>query len=231
MGRAVGPGKVLALFVLLLSVAAARCEGQGSEVVVVFNSRLPESGEVANYYARQRGVPTNQVLGLDLPTAEAMSRQEFIDLLQKPLRKQLEIQKLITYGPATNRFPSGNPADKPFRVIVDARIRYAALCYGVPVKILEDSSFIEPLAEKMKAELRRNAAAVDTQLACLLDWEGVFPWVGPVPNPFYSATNRAALHPTNGLLMVTRLDGPSWTRRWRRRPMGFGDARTSIPEG
>ena len=30
-----------------------------------------------------------------------------------------------------------------------------------------------------------------------------------MPNPFYAATNRAALHPTNGLLLVTRLDGPS----------------------
>ena len=178
-------------------------------MVVVFNSRLPESRGVAHYYARQRGVPTNQVLGLDLPTGEAMTRQEYIDQLQKPLRKHLELQKLITYGPATNRFPNGNPGDKPFRVILDARVRYAVLCYGVPVKILQDPSFVEARTDTLPAELRRNAAAVDTQLACLFDWEGVFPWAGPVPNPFYSATNRAALHPTNGLLMVTRLDGPS----------------------
>ena len=32
---------------------------------------------------------------------------------------------------------------------------------------------------------------------------------GPWPNPFYSATNASAFHPTNGILMVARLDAPS----------------------
>ena len=136
-------------FILLTcaSLLLARpCAGQGTEVVVVFNSRLPESKHVAEYYARHRSVPTNQILGLDLPTGEAMTRQEFIDQLQKPLRKHLEAQKLFTYGPATNRFPNAAPEDKPFRVITDARVRYAALCYGVPVKILPDARLVEPRA-------------------------------------------------------------------------------------
>jgi tetratricopeptide (TPR) repeat protein len=30
-----------------------------------------------------------------------------------------------------------------------------------------------------------------------------------LPNPLYAATNRAAFNPTNGILMVTRLDGPT----------------------
>src|SRR5262245_28523315 len=54
----------------------------GSEVVVVFNSRLPESKEVADYYSKRRQVPQNQILGLDLPTAEAVSRKEFLEGLQ-----------------------------------------------------------------------------------------------------------------------------------------------------
>ena len=208
-----GPPIRLATRALLLAAMglalASRGAGQGNEVVVVFNSRLPESQKVAEYYAQRRGVPTNQLLGLDLPTGESMTRQEFIDQLQKPLRKHLEDQKLFTYGPATNRFPNSGPEDKPFRVIAAARVRYAALCYGVPVKILRDTKLVEPHADRLPPELRRTEAAVDTQLACLLDWEGVFPWAGPVPNPFYGATNSAALHPTNGLLLVTRLDGPS----------------------
>src|SRR5205085_7001041 len=32
---------------------------------------------------------------------------------------------------------------------------------------------------------------------------------GPLRNPVYAATNSALFHPTNGLLMVTRLDGPN----------------------
>ena len=65
---------------LLLAAAcfqlALNCPGQGTEVVVVFNSRLPESREVADYYARRRGVPANQVLGLDLPIAGIAGDQQ-----------------------------------------------------------------------------------------------------------------------------------------------------------
>ncbi|MEY2411192.1 MAG: hypothetical protein QOF48_3862 [Verrucomicrobiota bacterium] len=194
------------VFVTLALSSAAMA--QSPEVVVVYNSGMPESKEVAEYYAKRRSVPPNQVVGLDLPRGEAMTRQEFIDKLQKPLRQHLERHKLFIYGLATNLFPNASPDDKPFRVITEARIRYAALCYGVPVKILRDTHFVEARTDKLPAELRRNEAAVDTQLACLLDWEGVFPWTGPMENPFYGATNFV-LHPTNGLLLVTRLDGPS----------------------
>lgn len=184
---------------------------QGNEVIVVFNSRVPESKAVAEHYARRRAVPANQVVGLPLPTGETMTREQFIEELQKPLRKHLEAEKLFTFGPATNRFPPEVGQDKAFRVVTSARVRYAALCYGVPVKILRDTKLAEPHTEKLPPELRRNEAAVDTQLACLLDWEGVLPWTGPIRNPYYGVTNLAALHPTNGLLMVTRLDGPSPT--------------------
>ena len=46
----------------------------GDEVVVVYNTRVPESRDVAEHYAAVRHVPAEQVLGLDLPEAEAMSR-------------------------------------------------------------------------------------------------------------------------------------------------------------
>ncbi len=35
------------------------------------------------------------------------------------------------------------------------------------------------------------------------------PLAGPLRNPVYTATNPAVLHPTNGVLLVSRLDGPS----------------------
>jgi uncharacterized protein (TIGR03790 family) len=56
--------------------------------------------------------------------------------------------------------------------------------------------------------MRRNGAAVDSELACLPMPEPVR-LAGPLPNPLYSATNGSMMHPTNGILLVTRLDGPS----------------------
>jgi uncharacterized protein (TIGR03790 family) len=199
------------LFLLVVAGVAltTRVAAQGDQVVVVYNSRLPESKQVADYYAQRRGVPTNQILGLPLPTGEAMTRQQFIEDLQKPLQKHLEKEKLFVYSPATNHFPAEVEQQKAFRVVNSARVRYAALCYGVPVKISRDNGLAEAGAEKLPVELQRSEAAVDTQLACLPGWEGVLPWVGPIRNPYQGATNSAQLDPTNGLLMVTRLDGPS----------------------
>src|ERR1700685_3918181 len=36
-----------------------------------------------------------------------------------------------------------------------------------------------------------------------------FPLTGPFPNWLYGATNAALLDPTNGILLVARLDGPT----------------------
>jgi len=63
--------------------------------------------------------------------------------------------------------------------------------------------------------LQRNEAAVDTQLALLSVSEQSLPWPGPIRSPFYGVTNSSLLHPTNGLLMVARLDGPSRRHRAR----------------
>lgn len=200
---------LLLVFVGLVRASAVYAAGGGDEVIVIYNKRVPESKQIADYYAQRRAVPSNQVLGLDLPADESMSRQEFLDKLQAPMLKHLEAEKLFTYGPPTNRVPHSKPSDPPVRRVVGARVRYAVLCYGVPVKIASESKLVEEGAEKLPSELQRNQAAVDSQLACSASSEGRLPWTGPIGNPFYGATNAAMLHPTNGLLLVTRLDGPS----------------------
>jgi uncharacterized protein (TIGR03790 family) len=191
---------------LVLPAATSRA---ATEAVVVFNSRVPESKEVAEYYARRREIPKDQVFGLELPTGEAMSRKEFLDQLQQPLLKKLEEGKLLVFSPATNEAPGASSGDAPFRRVIEARIRYAVLCHGVPTKILKDDSLVEDVMDKLQPELKRNEAAVDTQLALLPVLEQKLPWTGPIRSPFYGITNAGALHPTNGLLMVARLDGPS----------------------
>jgi len=176
---------------------------------VIYNSRLPESKEVADYYAQRRHVPKDQVFGFDLPTGEAVSRKDYLDKLQQPLLKKLEQDKLFVFGPATNRYPDFKPGDPSVRRVVEARIRYAVLCYGVPTKIQSDPALVEEGIDKLPPELRRTEAAVDTQLALSPNVEQKLRWAGPMPSPFYGFTNASMMHPTNSLLMVTRLDGPS----------------------
>jgi uncharacterized protein (TIGR03790 family) len=47
------------------------------EILVVYNQNMPESKAVAEYYARKREVPAENILGFKLPDSERISRQEF----------------------------------------------------------------------------------------------------------------------------------------------------------
>lgn len=200
---------VLSVFGLASLIGALRAAGPGAEVAVVYNSRLPESRELAQYYAKRREVPQEQVFGFDLPTGEVITRKDYLNDLETRLFKKLEQTKLFTFGPATNRAPDARPGDAPFRKVIGAKVRYVVLCYGVPATIQREPDLVEAAAAGLPPELQRNEAAVDTQLALLPASEQRLPWTGPLRNPFYTQTNAALLHPTNGLLMVTRLDGPS----------------------
>src|SRR5436309_32404 len=101
--------------------------GQGDAVVVVYNSAMAESKELAFYYARRREVPTNQIFGLDLPATETMTRGEFHEQLEKPLLKALERQKLVTVRSEIIRATRDKTGDALQR-IAEAKIRYLTLC-------------------------------------------------------------------------------------------------------
>ena len=192
----------IALLITALGVAAE----SGNSVAVVYNKNLPESKKLAEFYAGRRGVPIKQLFGVDVSaSSETMSRSEFRDKLQNPLFDWLVEQKLFTPNPKKK-----TGKDAQYRTIIDAKIRYVVLCYGVPLIIARDTALNEEGAEKIQAALRgRNEAAVDADLALLPISREKIPLTGPLPNPFYLGTNAAALHPTNGIVMVTRLDGPS----------------------
>lgn len=197
---------VLLLFAVLLGVfAPATSHAGGEEVVVIYNSKLPESKSLAYFYARHRAVPAQQVLGFDLTSSETISRGDFRNDLQRPLAKKLEALKLWQIGsgdlPGTN-----NTRVRIARKVVSSKIRYAVLCFGVPLKISPDADLREAGEEALRPELRRNGAAVDSELACLPQFAMGYSLAGPHLNPLYTTTNAAWLHPTNGILLVTRLD-------------------------
>ena len=193
---------------LLLVFAPVMVHAGGDEVVVIYNSRMPESKAVAEHYAAARQVPAKQVFGFALTTNEVMTRADFTDFLQQPLAEKLEVAKLWKFGKVTFPATNGQPARVENRV-VKSKIRYAVLCYGVPLKI-EPSSKLEEMAEKIaRTEFRRNEAAVDSELAWLPILKLDVMLTGPLPNPFYLTTNRASLNVTNGILLVARLDGPT----------------------
>lgn len=198
-------GLVSLAIVLAMGLSAAP---SGEEVVVVYNKKVPASEDVARHYADVRKVPANQVLGFNLSPEEEISRTDFDTTLAKPLARELEQRKLWRMD--KQKWPITNSNDlRDVRVPVESKIRYVVLCYGVPLKIAHDPNLHEPGLDAAKPELRFNGAAVDSELAALPLPPEVKNCFGLLRNVNYTSTNTAMFSPTNGLLMVTRLDGPT----------------------
>jgi len=193
---------------IILTIASnALCAGLGDSVVVVYNKNLRDSRKLAEYYAEKRAVPARQLFGVDVSAStEEMSRLEFRERIQRPLFDWMVREQLFTI----NKHPRTGASNELYRPISDAKVRYIVLCYGIPLKIARDATLSEPGADKIQEPLRgRNEAAVDADLALLPATYENIPITGPIQSPFYLTTNAAGLHPTNGIMLVARLDGPS----------------------
>jgi len=195
--------RLVALFALgLTAVTVVPAADDGGSVVVLYNSRMPASKEVAEHYARARHVPAAQVVGFSLSEGEGMSRHEFRHELQEPLFKKF---RDAGWFQTTLDSSSGKLVYK----VSAASVRYLVLVYGVPVRILPDPTLTERGTEQQPAPMRRNEAAVDSELVWLPILETRPLLSGPMANEFYGQTNAAAFHPTNGVLLTARIDGPT----------------------
>lgn len=211
VGRAVSGLWFLALCLGLASAqgaADAAPEAADTGVAVVYNVAVPDSVAVARHYAEVRGIPTHRLVGLSLPTAEAISRSDFESRLQRPLVDAMTgagwLRLRDEIRPATEDRPG-----RVVQVVVGASVRTLVLCYGVPLRVMEDASRREPETASFPEGLRRNEAAVDAELTVLPLLLAGQPISGPLPNPGFGLTNAALLHPTNGYFVVGRLDGPT----------------------
>jgi len=74
------------------------------DVIVIANKNVPASREVAEHYLAKRNVPKENLVVLDLPTAEDISRADYDKKLVEPLRAALQDRKdsvkvlLAVYG-------------------------------------------------------------------------------------------------------------------------------------
>jgi uncharacterized protein (TIGR03790 family) len=206
--RVIGAGVwLLALALLFQPLTSSVFAGEADSVVVIYNRRSKDSQSVAEHYAAKRGVPRDQLLALPLPMTEAMTRLEYRKQLEEPLLAWLKEKELFTWPaePAANGAASnGQPG---LTVPTGAKVRYAVLCFDVPLKIQSDPSLREDGVDPIPPPLRRNEAAVDSELA-FLPTRGLR-LTGPAPSRVYATTNASDIHPTNGVWIVARLDGPT----------------------
>src|SRR5438067_387805 len=90
-----------ALAALLWLPRAARADDLAQRVVIVYNAEDPDSKPLADYYARKRGVPTNQICEIRSHVADTISRQEFNEKVRDPIWRFLTHGGLLQQEPRT----------------------------------------------------------------------------------------------------------------------------------
>ena len=165
---------------------------------------------MADYYAERRQVPTNQIFGFHLTTNEDMSRAEFRDALQKPLAGHTEEAEALANRPGhlSTRPPTTPAGWNGSRARIQNPLRGALLRRPAADRQGPESQRAgagEPAAgiapQRGGGGQRTGPAAADRRTTCR--------WPARCETRSIPPTNSALLNPTNGVLLVARLDGPT----------------------
>lgn len=190
----------VALFCLWVSatwIAAGKDLEPGS-VVVVYNNAVPESKKLAETYRAAREIPRENVIGLEMPVAQDISRDDYVKKIQNPLRNHFERNAWWARGKDANGVLL--PTSNDMRVLV--------LMKGVPLKIQA-----APLPEGLQVAPNdpvggRNEASVDSELA-MFGVEGV-PIEGILKNVYFQGNKTIHDARFPFLILTARIDAASY---------------------
>jgi uncharacterized protein (TIGR03790 family) len=191
------PWILVFVFVFLFGIHATAAENLPGQTIVVFNTAVPDSEALAKFYAEKRGIAADHLVGLDCPSEEEISREQYDTTIAEPLRKMFEERQWWH----VHETPDG---DKRVQTL---GIHFVALIRGMPLKI-------RPTATPYPGDnpagggpvQGRNEASVDSELSTL----GLFTKQisGAITNPYFQGFRPIAEMTAAPLLLVTRLDAP-----------------------
>ena len=95
------------------------------EILVLYNKSDPESARLAEAYQDARGIPPSQILGLEMPVKQDITRNEYEDTIATPLRETFDEKGWWKRA----RDPQG------LLLPTENRIRAIVLMRGVPLRI------------------------------------------------------------------------------------------------
>jgi uncharacterized protein (TIGR03790 family) len=166
--------------------------------LVVFNNLDATSADLASYYAKQRNIPFSRLIGLDCPTTEEITRDDYDRTIAQPLRKTFLDRDWWTL----------RTTDEGHTLVERNKIRFIALMRGIPLKIAPTSApYPGDVVAGQQPIASRNEAAVDSELACL----GYFTRQisGILKNPYYRSYKPIRDANMPPLMLVCRLDAPT----------------------
>ena len=121
LGRSRRWHTALALTVIFFAITRSASALEPDEIALVVNSNVPDGVELAKFYAKQRHIPDNRILVLDLPKADAMPARMYEDQVVPQVRDFINTSHLETklkclvsfYGvPPAHRRPGEHPRRK-----------------------------------------------------------------------------------------------------------------------
>lgn len=171
-------------------LAAAAYELLPSHVAVVYNSRSELSRRMAGEYARVRGVPAENLIALDCPKGNEISRGEYEQTIHQPLLKIAREKQWWK--------PSGI-ASAP---MMDRKIYVLLLMADMPMKIRHEQP-VPPSGQELNQQTT-DRASVDSELALMaFDNYEKKGWLG---NPYFMK-NEDFVGSGLPLFLVNRIDG------------------------
>ncbi len=209
---------------LVLSLATTNLIAlEPKDVVVIGNKNMPASKEVAEHYLAKRKVPRENLILLDLPTTEDITRPDYDRKLVAPLKEFLKDRKesikvlLTVYGvPLRVGLQEMTPEEKAdvgkLRPELDALQKHIAELEKAKPVDAEKLAAARESATKTNETIYRlshgeSHAAVDSELMLL--WFPPYELQRFQVNPLNWQYPEAKRERAKLVLMTSRLDGPS----------------------
>lgn len=200
--------RALALVLLVSAVLPSLASAVPSpeSVAVLYNSAVPESRKLAEFYREARGIPAQNLIGLEMPVTADISRADYEKSILKPLRDEFDGRGWWKRGkdPAGITLPVAN------------RIRVLVTMRGVPLRIQPTPKSPPAPAPPKPGEAApqqnpfagHDEASVDSELA-MFGVEGV-PMEGVLQNKFYQSKGTIDGPDFPFLVLTARIDAPAY---------------------
>jgi uncharacterized protein (TIGR03790 family) len=196
-----------ALVLCLLAVfpRLASAVPQAESVAILYNSAVPESRALAEFYREARGIPEQNLIALEMPVTPDISRVDYETKILKPLRAEFDQRSWWKRG--KDRAGVTLPVLNKIRVLVTMR--------GVPLRIQPTPRPAPPppkpgekVVPPQNPFAGHDEASVDSELA-MFGVEGV-PTEGGLENKFHQSKRPISGADFPFLILTARIDAPTY---------------------
>src|SRR5437667_4896415 len=181
---------------LLITIAEAAEQQLAAVTIVLYNKAAPDSVQLARFYAHQRGIAHDHLVGLTCSTEEEISREEYDTTIANPLREIFKTRHWWTLHETPDQEES----------VTASSIHFVAIIKGIPLKIRPTADYPGDVPRPGPMG-NRNEASVDSELTVLAFMSHQIS--GPTPNPYFQNFRAIGDFENATMLLVCRLDAPA----------------------